>query len=84
MIRLHRLDGSPFVVNAELIETVEATPDTVLRLLNAKVYVVREPVDVIIERCVGYRRAVFAGLVGHPLGEPPVRWHGGDDAEESV
>ncbi len=30
MIRVHRLDGSQLVINAELIETVAATPDTVI------------------------------------------------------
>ncbi len=76
MIRVHRFDGSQVVINAELIETVEATPDTVIHLLNGKVYIVRDSVDQILSRCLQYKRAVFEGLVGHPLGILPSRWTG--------
>ncbi|NUQ00224.1 MAG: flagellar FlbD family protein [Armatimonadetes bacterium] len=79
MIRLHRLDGSQFVVNGELIETIEATPDTMVRLTNGKVFVVRESVDQVMSRALSYKRAVFEGLVGHPLGILPSRWS--NDAE---
>lgn len=73
MIRVHRLDGSPFVVNAEQIETIEATPETVIRLLNGKVYVVKDSVDQVLSRCVAYKRSIFAGLFGEPIGLQPPR-----------
>jgi flagellar protein FlbD len=74
MIRIHRFDGSQVVINAEQIETIEATPDTVIRLLNGKVFVVRDSVDQVLSRCLQYKRAVFEGLVGHPMGILPSHW----------
>ena len=56
MIRLTRLNGKPFVLNAELIETVDVTPDTILTLMNGKKIVVREGFEEVIERVVEYRR----------------------------
>jgi len=53
-----RLDHSELVVNAELIETVEATPDTVITLTSGKKLVVSEDVDEIIRRVMEYRRHV--------------------------
>ena len=60
MIRVTRLNSTEFVLNAELIETVEATPDTVITLTTEHKYVVRESVDDIIERVVAYKRACLA------------------------
>ena len=62
MVRVTRLDGSQLVVNADLIETLEATPDTVITLTTGRRLVVREPVDQVIRRVVAYRRRVLAGI----------------------
>lgn len=62
MIKLHRFDGSSFVLNADLIEAVEATPDTVVRLHTGKVFVVTDPVDAIVDAVIAYRRAIFVEL----------------------
>jgi flagellar protein FlbD len=48
MMALTRLDGATFYVNPHLVETVEATPDTVIMLVNGHRYVVREAVDQVI------------------------------------
>jgi flagellar protein FlbD len=56
MIGLTRLNGRPVVLNAELIETVESTPDTVVSLTSGKKFVVLESPDEVIERVVQYRR----------------------------
>ncbi len=56
MIPITRLNGSKFYLNAELIRTVEETPDTVITLLNDQKLVVREPAAEIVERVVAYRR----------------------------
>ena len=68
MIRLHRLDGKEFVVNADLIETVEATPDTVLSLTTGRKLVVRESVEEVIEKVLHFNRSRSLG---------PVRWRPG-------
>ncbi|MDR7435765.1 MAG: flagellar FlbD family protein [Armatimonadota bacterium] len=54
MIKLTRLNGSEIVINAELIETIEATPDTVISLTTGKKFVVHEPVNEVIEQAVAY------------------------------
>ena len=58
MIRVTRLDGSELVINSDLVETVERTPDTVISLLNNHKLVVRESVDEIVSRVVEYRRRI--------------------------
>ena len=42
MIELHRLNGELFLLNSDMIETVEVTPDSVVRLFNGHRYIVRE------------------------------------------
>ena len=56
MISLTRLNKTSFYLNAELIEQVESTPDTVITLMTGNNIVVREPVDVVIDRIVDYRQ----------------------------
>lgn len=56
MIPVTRLDGGALVVNAELILTIESTPDTALSLTNGDKLFVRESPDEVIARVVGYRR----------------------------
>jgi flagellar protein FlbD len=62
MIALTRLNGHAIVVNAELIETVEQTPDCVVSLVHGKKLVVREPPDEIVERVLAYRRRIAGAL----------------------
>ncbi len=59
IIKVYRFDGSELVVNADLIETVEATPDTVITLTTGKKIVVTDSVEVIIKRVVDYKQAIF-------------------------
>lgn len=54
IITLTRLNGSSFVLNALLIETVEATPDTVITLTNGKKFMVQEDVQSVVERTVRF------------------------------
>jgi flagellar protein FlbD len=58
MVKVTRLDGMDFVLNAELIEHIEATPDSVITLTTGKKWVVLEPVDEIVRRVVQYRRSL--------------------------
>lgn len=60
MIRVTRLNGSELVLNSDLIETVEATPDTVITLTTDHKWVVREGVEEVIERVVAYKRRIYA------------------------
>lgn len=58
MIKLTRFDRSQLVVNADLIEFIEATPDTVISLTTGKKILVTEAVDEIINKVVEYRRLI--------------------------
>ena len=62
MIQLRRLNGQAFILNDELIETIEATPDTVVTLTNGRKYVVSESPPDIVELVQAFRRRIF--LVG--------------------
>ena len=58
MIRLTRMNGTEVVVNADLIEFVEMTPDTLITLLTGKKIPVRESSDEVMARVISYRRAI--------------------------
>ncbi len=60
MIHLRRLNGTEVVVNAELIESVESTPDTVINLATGNRYLVRDTVDEVVAKVVDYRKKVYA------------------------
>ncbi|MCA9300427.1 MAG: flagellar FlbD family protein [Phycisphaerales bacterium] len=56
MITVTRLNGSRFVINAELIRTVEEKPDTIITLVNGDHYVVSENMQDIVKRVIEYGR----------------------------
>lgn len=64
MIHLTRLNGSTVTVNAELIELVESTPDTVITLTTGKKLLVGEPTEEIVRKVLCYRRALMAARPG--------------------
>jgi flagellar protein FlbD len=62
MIRLTRLNQMPVVVNSDLIEHIEITPDTVIALTTGQKILVLETADEVIDRVVRFRRAVLDGV----------------------
>ncbi len=56
MIELTKLQNQKIVVNAELIEFVESTPDTMITTTSGKKLIVKESVDEVIEKVIRYRR----------------------------
>lgn len=62
MIRLTRLNSNPLVINADLIEHIEVTPDTVVCLTTGQKFLVRESADEIIQSVIGYRRTIGCAL----------------------
>ena len=56
MIVLTRLHGEPIVINAELIEFIEATPDTMISTTTGRKFLVKESVEEVINKVVQYRR----------------------------
>jgi flagellar protein FlbD len=62
MIYLTRLDHTPVVLNCDLIEHMETTPDTVVSLTSGQKFMVLESAEEIIDRVVQYRRLILQGL----------------------
>ena len=58
MIRLTRLNHAPIVLNSDLIEHIDITPDTVVTLTTGQILRVRESADEVVERIVEFRRRV--------------------------
>ena len=65
MIRLTRINHIPLVLNADLIEHVETTPDTVISLTNGQKFVVLESTDDVIRKVVEFRREISSGIPSH-------------------
>ena len=59
MIRLTRINHVPLVLNSDLIEHIETTPDTVISLTTGQKLMVLESADDIIHRVIQFRRAIF-------------------------
>lgn len=66
MIHVTRLNQSSIVLNCDLIEHIETTPDTVITLVNNQKLTVLETADEIVERIRTYRRSI---LLPQNLGE---------------
>jgi flagellar protein FlbD len=58
MIHVTRLNGSDLVVNDDLIEFIERTPETVLSLSDGKKVTVKESVEEVLNRIVSFRKSV--------------------------
>ncbi|UZQ86922.1 flagellar FlbD family protein [Thermoclostridium stercorarium] len=59
MIEVTRLNNKAFILNCEWIETVEATPDTVITLTNGRKYVVAEKVEEVVRKVIEYKRKIM-------------------------
>ncbi|HTW80230.1 MAG TPA: flagellar FlbD family protein [Terracidiphilus sp.] len=66
MIELTRLNGNTMVVNSDLIKTAEASPDTMLTLINGEKLIVREEIGEVVERVLAYRARLLA-VVGRRM-----------------
>jgi len=69
MIHVTRLNQSSIVLNCDLIEQIESTPDTVITLTNNQKLTVLETAEEIVERIRLYRRSIFSSQEpgeGHP------------------
>jgi flagellar protein FlbD len=59
MIRLTRINHVPMVLNSDLIEHVETTPDTVISMTSGEKFVVLESSDDVIRKVIEFRRAIL-------------------------
>ncbi len=67
MIELTRLNGTAMVLNSDLIKTAEASPDTMLTLINGEKLIVREELAEVVERIVAYRARLLAAVARQAL-----------------
>jgi len=75
MIVVTRFHGSAMALNCDLIERAEATPDTVVTLVDGRRYVIQESVEEIVQKVREFRASVVV-LAHHlelaPAGHPPL------------
>ncbi|KAB3531379.1 flagellar FlbD family protein [Alkaliphilus serpentinus] len=62
MIKLIRINNTHFVLNADLIEMIEETPDTVITLLNGHKMIVSNTADEVIDLVVAYKQRIYSGI----------------------
>lgn len=58
MIRLTRINHVPLVLNSDLIEHVEITPDTVIAMTSGQKFMVLETADQVIDKVIDFRRTI--------------------------
>lgn len=86
MIRVTRLDRQEIVLNCDLVESIEARPDTTIRLVTGASLVVRESVGELLEHVRAWRASVFeraglSALLAQP--PPPLPAQHAEDERES-
>lgn len=59
MIPLARLNGHPIMVNADLIESIEETPDTVVTLTSGNKLIVRDSMEQIRDKIIDFKRKIY-------------------------
>jgi flagellar protein FlbD len=65
MIKITRLNRTPLILNSDLIEHIEMTPDTVIALTSGQKYMVLETTEEIIERVVSFRQSLLRNQPAH-------------------
>jgi flagellar protein FlbD len=71
MIVVTRLNNTRFAVNPDLIERIQASPDTTLTLVSGTSYIVTESMEQVIEMIASYRAGVIARARAMPAFEGP-------------
>lgn len=63
MIELTKFNDCKFTVNADIIEFVEETPDTVISLTTGKKIIVKESRNEVVERVIAYKKAIYSNIM---------------------
>jgi len=69
MIKLTRFNGKSLAINADLIQMVEHTPDTIIVLNNGEKILVKEPMEVVMRKVIEYQRLVHNPQLPLEFGE---------------
>jgi len=67
MIQLTRLNHVTLVLNSDLIEHIEVTPDTVITLTTGQIIRVLESADEVVARVVSFRRSIYRDMLQCPV-----------------
>lgn len=67
MITLTKLNDVTFVLNCDLIETIQENPDTTIHLTTGKIYIVRESMEEVVKKTIAYRSEIFHNITRKPL-----------------
>lgn len=59
MIKVTKLNLQEFIINSDLIETIEQTPDTVITMTTGNKFVVKEQPSDIIDKIITYKRSIY-------------------------
>lgn len=59
MIEVSRLNGKSFLINCELIKTIEATPDTLITLTTNEKFMVRDTLEEVLKKTMNYRKRLY-------------------------
>lgn len=70
MIKVTRLNGRPFTLNALFIEQIECFPDTTITLSNGKKFVVKEDEEAVLEKIVSFYQKIQIFSMDHGIEEP--------------
>lgn len=71
MIHLTRINHKPLLLNSDLIEHIEATPDTVITLTNGQKLVVTDSQEAVVEKIIEFRRSILVPKLEDPKLEDP-------------
>ena len=63
MIVLTKLNDAPFILNDDLIETIEENPDTTIRLTSKNYIIVKESMMEVVTRVVAYRKEINGAII---------------------
>jgi flagellar protein FlbD len=58
MLKLTKLNGEAIYINADHIELLECTPDTIITLVNGRKYIVKEQIDAVVQAFIKYKELI--------------------------
>jgi flagellar protein FlbD len=63
LIFVTHLDGKKFVINADIIEIIEETPDTMVTTTTGKKITVKEKLDEVVQKVLAYKKETFLPVI---------------------
>jgi len=59
MINITKLNDSEIIINCDLIESIEATPDSTITMTTGKKFIAKESIDDIIDKVITHKRKIY-------------------------